>query len=134
MKFIKMSNVDKVVLDVGGVIFHTRKSTLINSAHPSAFFESLLSNEEDVYFIDRDPNSFAIILNFLRQNNLNLHIYDAYILDFLLSEAQFFNLQNLQSELMLQRLNDHTFASDPNKKTHGNRRASKQLNSDSYRL
>ena len=47
VKFIKMSNVDKVVLDVGGVVFHTRKSTLINGAHPSAFFESLLSNEED---------------------------------------------------------------------------------------
>lgn len=129
-----MSNVDKVVLDVGGVLFHTRKSTLINSAHPSAFFESLLSNEEDIYFIDRDPNSFSIILNFLRQNNLNLHIYDAYMLDFLLSEAQFFNLQNLQTELMQQRLNEHTFSNEShNKKTHINRRVLKQ-NSDSFRM
>ena len=129
-----MSNVDKVVLDVGGVVFHTKKSTLINSTHPSAFFESLLSNEEDIYFIDRDPSSFSIILNFLRQNNLNLHIYDAYMLDFLLSEAQFFNLQNLQTELMQQRLNEHTFLNESHKKTHINRRASKQSNSDSFRM
>lgn len=128
-----MSNVDKVVLDVGGVVFHTKKSTLINSEHTSAFFESLLSNEEDVYFIDRDPSSFAIILNFLRQGNLNMHIYDAYMLDFLLSEAQFFNLQNLQTELMKQRLNEHTFLSESIKKSHMSRRVSKQPNSDSFR-
>ena len=129
-----MSNVDKIVLDVGGVVFHTKKNTLINSAHPSAFFESLLSNEEDVYFIDRDPNSFAFILNFLRQGNLNMHIYDAYMLDFLLSEAQFFKLQNLQTELMQKRLTDHTFLNESNKKSDTSRKMSKQQNPDNFRI
>lgn len=117
-----MSNVDKIALDVGGVLFHTKKSTLLNAAHPSAFFDSLLSNEEDIYFIDRDPITFSIILNFLRQGSLNLNICDPYMLDFLLSEAQFFNLQNLQTELLQQRLNEHNFIVEQHKKSQTSRR------------
>lgn len=120
-----MSNVDKVILDVGGVIFHTKRSTLLNSTNPSPFFEALLSNEEDMYFIDRDPNGFSIILNFLRQGHLNLSIYDTSVIDFLLSEAQFFNLQKLEKELVQQRLNEHCFYMETQKKPHVTRRMPK---------
>ena len=97
-----MSNVDKVTLNIGGVVFNTSKHTLLSQN--SAFFEQLLSNEEDIYFVDRDPGSFSILLNYMRQHALNFSTDDISHVDFLLCEAQFFQLKSLQSELMQRRL------------------------------
>lgn len=96
-----MSNIEKVHLNVGGWYFETNKSTLVDK---SEFFTQLLSNEEDIYFIDRDGSAFYIILNFLRQGTLHCTLEDPNMIDFLLCEAQFFKLQNLQTQLMQRRL------------------------------
>lgn len=112
-----MSNVDKIILDVGGVYFETKRTTLLNS---SEYFDILLSNEEDVYFVDRDPFAFQVVLNFLRQGTLHLSCEDPATIDFLLSEAQYYKLSSLQTELMQRRLNiRHTeLHTEPQVKTH----------------
>lgn len=61
---------DRIVeLDVGGRIFKTRQSTLVNG---SEFFRVMFSpqwNSENPIFIDRDPVGFSHVLNFLRDPN-----------------------------------------------------------------
>ena len=86
-------NKEIVYLNVGGIKFCTSKQTLISIEN--TFFTSLLSHENDrisslkdqegYFFIDRDPDVFKIILNYLRSGQLlNL---DNVNLDTLLHEA-----------------------------------------------
>lgn len=85
-----------VYLNVGGQKFCTSKQTLISVEN--TFFTSLLSHENDVvsalkdhkdrFFIDRDPDLFRVILNYLRTGQL--HNIDKYSLDTLLHEAEFY--------------------------------------------
>lgn len=73
----------KVVLDVGGVKFVTRESTLIKAP----YFEVLIHNFEctnvnDILypeFIDRDPEAFKYILNHLRDSRYE--VPDKYLPD-----------------------------------------------------
>ena len=64
-----------VRLNVGGTRFYTTRQTLLASSHPN-FFHGLLSgrmstamDETGAYFIDRDPEPFPAVLNYLRTNN-----------------------------------------------------------------
>lgn len=66
-----MYSSDIVNLNVGGKRFSTSKTTLTQVAE--TFFTSLLSgriqslrDEHGAIFIDRDPELFSIILNYLR--------------------------------------------------------------------
>jgi len=56
---------DVITLNVGGRLFQTRVSTLIATAN---LFTTLIegSKKGEVLFIDRDPDYFAVILNYLR--------------------------------------------------------------------
>lgn len=54
---------DIVLLDIGGVHFRTRRSTLMES---DSFFSALLSFETNYIFVDRDGSHFRYILNWLR--------------------------------------------------------------------
>lgn len=53
----------KVVnINVGGTIFQTTELTLSKSK----FFQTFLENGKDIPFVDRDPEYFKLILNYLR--------------------------------------------------------------------
>nr|ACO15314.1 BTB/POZ domain-containing protein KCTD3 [Caligus clemensi] len=66
------SSKDVVIdLNVGGSLFSTSRSTL--TSIPDTFFSALLSDriasardKNGAIFIDRDPDLFKIILNYLR--------------------------------------------------------------------
>ena len=92
-------NKEIVYLNVGGTKFATSKQTLISVEN--TFFTALLSHDENgdlipalkdyegYFFIDRDPEPFRIILNYLRSGQLNVDNVD---LDTLLHEAEFYGI------------------------------------------
>ena len=75
---------ERVGLDIGGEIFITSKSTLLR--FPKSLFGRMLKDptvspcytkdHADVYFLDRDPEFFRIILHFLRDGprNISCHL------------------------------------------------------------
>uniref|UniRef100_A0A915ICI4 BTB domain-containing protein n=1 Tax=Romanomermis culicivorax TaxID=13658 RepID=A0A915ICI4_ROMCU len=92
-----------ISLNVGGTKFTTSKSTL--TWIPDSFFTSLLSgriptllDDNGSIFIDRDPNIFGIILNYLRTKQINLKNVDIAALK---HEAQFYGLGPLVKRLLL---------------------------------
>eukprot|EP01006_Ploeotia_vitrea_P048314 TRINITY_DN67216_c9_g1_i1.p2 TRINITY_DN67216_c9_g1~~TRINITY_DN67216_c9_g1_i1.p2 ORF type:complete len:345 (+),score=53.24 TRINITY_DN67216_c9_g1_i1:81-1115(+) len=69
-----------VKLNVGGTVFTTTKQTLLNS--PKSFFSGMVSSgvwqpnkHTGEFFIDRDPQFFKEILNYLRQGRLDGNLY-----------------------------------------------------------
>lgn len=56
---------DVVYLNIGGVVFVTRASTITQS---SSFFSTLLQSYPDAQelFVDRDPTYFRYLLNWMR--------------------------------------------------------------------
>lgn len=58
-----INETDVVYLNVGGVYYCTRRSTLLRS---DTFFAGLARNHETELFVDRDPTHFRHILNWLR--------------------------------------------------------------------
>lgn len=98
-------NKEIVYLNVGGTKFATSKQTLISVEN--TFFTSLLSHDlnplipalkdhEGYFFIDRDPDLFRIVLNYLRSGQLNV---DNVNLDTLLHEAEFYGIVPLVKRL-----------------------------------
>ncbi|XP_063167805.1 SH3KBP1-binding protein 1 isoform X2 [Candoia aspera] len=92
-----------VQLNVGGRRFSTSRQTL--TWVPDSFFSSLLSgristlrDETGAIFIDRDPDVFAPVLNFLRCKELDLRRSDVSLL---LHEAQFYGITPLVRRLQL---------------------------------
>lgn len=86
-----------IKLNVGGRLFTTSRTTLIWIN--DTFFTGLLSNripsvvdENGAFFIDRDPDLFSVILNFLRTKNVNM---DGVNLTALLHEAEYFGITPL---------------------------------------
>ena len=69
-----ISGSDHIVLNVGGVRFETLRSTLCkyNDSMLAAMFSGrhakpLPMDQDGIYFLDRDPVLFRIVLLFLRQ-------------------------------------------------------------------
>jgi len=97
---------DRVILNVGGQIFHTTKSTL--RADPRSMlakmFEenqalaSSVRDENGAWFIDRDPIYFRVILNFLRSPT-QLVIDPNVNPNGVLEEAHFFQVHPLIAQL-----------------------------------
>ncbi|XP_034974411.1 SH3KBP1-binding protein 1 isoform X2 [Zootoca vivipara] len=92
-----------VQLNVGGRRFSTSRQTL--TWIPDSFFSSLLSgristlkDETGAIFIDRDPDIFAPILNFLRTKELDIRRTNVSLL---LHEAQFYGITPLVRRLQL---------------------------------
>ncbi len=111
-------------LNVGGTKFSTSRQTLLNSAatnprgaggggsagggqHPpqDTFFTALLSgrvgclrDESGAIFIDRDPDLFRVILNYLRTRTLSLNGVDV---KQLLHEAEYYGIPSLVKQLQL---------------------------------
>lgn len=87
----------RVILNIGGTIFETTRSTLTSDQR--SIFASMFSgryyfepDSDGSYFIDRDPTHFKYILNFLRDSNVylppNKTIYQE-----LMIEAEFYELE-----------------------------------------
>lgn len=94
---------DIVHLNVGGTRFSTSRQTL--TWIPDSFFTALLSgripslrDETGAIFIDRDPQNFSIILNYLRTKDINLQITDLRILR---QEAEYYGITPLVKRLLL---------------------------------
>ena len=92
-----------VELDFGGRRFSTSTQTLIWI--PDSFFSSLLSgriesikDETGAIFIDRDPNAFLPILNFLTTKELDLRGLDLKVVK---HEAEFYGITPLVKRLTL---------------------------------
>ncbi|XP_054855036.1 SH3KBP1-binding protein 1 isoform X2 [Eublepharis macularius] len=92
-----------VQLNVGGRRFSASRQTL--SWAPDSFFASLLSgristlkDETGAIFIDRDPDIFVPILNFLRTKELDLRKINVSLL---LHEAEFYGITPLVRRLQL---------------------------------
>ncbi|KAI1700403.1 BTB/POZ domain-containing protein [Ditylenchus destructor] len=92
-----------ICLNVGGKMFHTTKDTLLR--HPGSFLAHLVdsdlpsdTDETGAYLIDRDPEHFRTILNYLRSPVLNLDGHKK-VMKELLCEADFYNIQPLVSDI-----------------------------------
>ena len=97
---IIIMNSSTVWLDVGGRYFKTSKLTLCQD--PDSHFSRMFANEwkeqdcknqEDAIFIDRDPESFALILDFLRYGECALP--EPKTLHKLEKDIEYFNLQQM---------------------------------------
>lgn len=90
----------RIVLNVGGTIFHTTLSTLTRDSSTllAAMFSGRYPLEMDQhdksYFIDRDPTNFRYCLNYLRDNTISLPPNRALHLE-LLREASYFQIFGL---------------------------------------
>ncbi|KAM7263083.1 hypothetical protein ACFE04_000766 [Oxalis oulophora] len=71
---------DRVKFNVGGRVFETTSTTLANAGR-SSYFGSLFDDnwnfqrkiqEEEVFFIDRNPDCFAVLLDLLRTGDLHI--------------------------------------------------------------
>ncbi|XP_074104622.1 BTB/POZ domain-containing protein KCTD3 isoform X3 [Cotesia typhae] len=94
---------DIIHLNVGGTRFSTSRQTL--TWIPDSFFTALLSNriasrrdETGALFIDRDPQIFSIILNYLRTRDIDLKSIDIRTLR---HEAEYYGITPLIRRLML---------------------------------
>jgi len=93
---------DWVTLNVGGSIFSTTRSTLLKD--PSSMLAKMFGEEwesrRDIngnYLIDRTPEYFRVILNFLRCGSLVLD--DKVNAEGVLAEANFFNISSIIAPL-----------------------------------
>ncbi|CAI4231450.1 unnamed protein product [Auanema sp. JU1783] len=92
-------NPPTIILDVGGVLYKTRISTLCSA---DGYFRDLFRrdwhnelDENKNLFIDRDGEVFNIILNFLRDGFSSPLPNDDYTLMCLLQEARYYRLSDL---------------------------------------
>lgn len=99
----EMSVGEIITLNVGGRRFSTSKQTL--TWIPDSFFSSLLSgrisslrDETGAIFIDRDPEAFVPILNFLRTKELDSRGIDLKVIK---HEAEFYGITPLAKRLVL---------------------------------
>ncbi|KAL5276211.1 KCTD5 family protein [Megaselia abdita] len=93
------NNREWIKLNVGGTRFLTTRTTL--SKDSNSFFYRLIQDENDLqtdmdesgaYLIDRDPQYFAPVLNFLRHGKV---ILDNLSEEGVLEEAEFYNVTRL---------------------------------------
>ncbi|CAF0714014.1 unnamed protein product [Brachionus calyciflorus] len=108
----KSAQNDLIKLNIGGRIFSTLKSTLTKkirdnhgSLYPSNIFEKMLNygenikfDENGVLFIDRSPEYFNYILEYLRDFDTEIEFKLPKDIDLnkLNQEAQFYNLKGLE--------------------------------------
>lgn len=94
----------KVVLNVGGLLFTTSIATL--TKYPDSMLATMFSGrhtlfpeEDGTYFIDRDGTYFRYILNYLRCGDDVVLEVKPSILNELLAEARFYQLEGLKDAI-----------------------------------
>ncbi|XP_053390899.1 uncharacterized protein LOC128553749 [Mercenaria mercenaria] len=106
VKLVQKHQEGYIQLNVGGTVFQTSKVTLLNNGY-SVLSEMMQQNspvriQNKCIFIDRDPEHFRFILNFLRNKcEIPQEIYptERVVLQELLLEAKFYNIEKLITEL-----------------------------------
>eukprot|EP00088_Acartia_fossae_P010274 TRINITY_DN15108_c0_g1_i4.p1 TRINITY_DN15108_c0_g1~~TRINITY_DN15108_c0_g1_i4.p1 ORF type:complete len:107 (-),score=16.31 TRINITY_DN15108_c0_g1_i4:224-544(-) len=102
-----MSLNDVITLNVGGVMLTTKRETLTKYPESklakmfdaeSPVLSSLPMQKDGSFFIDRDPETFKIILNYLRSGRLNSQI-SKMVREDLKIEAQYFGLKDLEQRI-----------------------------------
>ncbi len=96
---------DIITLDVGGRLFRTSRSTLVSEPNsllsamfdPDAEMPEARLTDDNAFFLDRDPETFAVILDFLRTRTY-LRRDDVSAARVKL-EAEYFNLDGLIAAL-----------------------------------
>ncbi|XP_065661474.1 BTB/POZ domain-containing protein KCTD3 isoform X4 [Hydra vulgaris] len=97
------SDAEIIHLNVGGKRFSTSRSTLtwIQDSFFSCLLSGRISSQKDetgAYFIDRDPDAFVPILNFLRTKEFNLRGVDFSVV---LHEAKYYGITPIVRRLTL---------------------------------
>ncbi|PFX18192.1 BTB/POZ domain-containing protein KCTD6, partial [Stylophora pistillata] len=102
-------------LNVGGHLFSTSLETM--NKDPGSVLHAMFSGrfgtkpgEDGTYFIDRDGTNFRYILNYLRTGKLLLP-EDTVVRKELLSEAEFYQIEGILSELKAQPFQDSVILS-----------------------
>eukprot|EP00012_Vannella_robusta_P014283 CAMPEP_0206209268 /NCGR_PEP_ID=MMETSP0166-20121206/16811_1 /ASSEMBLY_ACC=CAM_ASM_000260 /TAXON_ID=95228 /ORGANISM="Vannella robusta, Strain DIVA3 518/3/11/1/6" /LENGTH=300 /DNA_ID=CAMNT_0053630639 /DNA_START=82 /DNA_END=983 /DNA_ORIENTATION=+ len=105
-ELVKPAAEEIVHLNIGGTPFVTSKNTLIQP-RSSAFFSCILDSEPNWeessragFFLDRNPKSFALMLNFLRSGSAFPQHLSPKELQLLLVEGIFWCMGNLVEEIM----------------------------------
>lgn len=91
-----------ITLNVGGTYFQTSRNTLTRNTPPNSALHRISTNrtnvnfdrdEKGAYMIDRDPQYFQVVLNFLRSRKIMMGptITD----EMILCEAEYFNVPDL---------------------------------------
>lgn len=112
-------SIDRITLNVGSIAFETTMCTLRNI--PDSYFGALasgrhhLNREEDgSIFIDRSPDFFPIILEYLRNGGKYFEApEDLHDRDQLLLEAEFYSLHSMAAKLRRFRIADTHFITVP---------------------
>lgn len=90
---------DIITFNVGGQIYSTKRSTILENVDSKTFLSLLIKNKTtNEYFLDRDGKYFSYILNYLRDKKLNLP-KNFQELKQLLSEAKFYQIDRLIDEI-----------------------------------
>ncbi|KXS14088.1 hypothetical protein M427DRAFT_45190 [Gonapodya prolifera JEL478] len=105
-----MSDPDPITaLNVGGTLLNKCQSTLLLVSEQDSFLSKMFGSERFLpartddnghNFLDRDPNSFGVILNYLRSNVLDPVKVERIGKERLIGEAQFFGLAGMESILL----------------------------------
>lgn len=79
----------KVMLGAGGVVVQPREKSHVNF---SVYFQ-IRRKSDDMFYIDRDPAYFAVVLNFMRHGKL--HLDQGLSLRGVMEEANYFEVKEL---------------------------------------
>ena len=85
------------MIEVGGVVYASCLETLRKSPTLANLIDEL--PPEEMLFLDRDPQSFAYILNFLRTGVVYVSTDDRSYIELLKGEAAFYGLCGMESQL-----------------------------------
>lgn len=100
-KILSLKSEDIIRLNIGGKQFATTLERLM-SIPDTLFYKVLISKQIDAtkeIFFDRSPFYFEDILNFLRYGKINLFKYNKDQLEELKSEAEYFDILELEKKL-----------------------------------
>lgn len=98
---VSVSELDRLKLNVGGRRFEIRATC----ATKNTYFRSLLSgtftpaDQDGFYFIDRDPEYVQVVMNFLRDGQIDLNDFNDRQLARIRQDAEFYMVQELQTEI-----------------------------------
>jgi len=93
---------DPIILNIGGTLFQTTKTTLTNKINESEFFSTMFSGrlplkltKEGHIFIDRDSKVFEYVLSYLRGIRFNIMELDSVTFTLVEQDADFYGLKGL---------------------------------------
>ena len=100
-----------IILNVGGIRYSTSMQTLCMCRNTmlSKMFDSnfpLKLEDDGSYFIDRDGTHFRYILNFLRDNNLNVPSNESLINE-LLSEVKYYQIKPMFDAFIIKQIDSN---------------------------